>query len=360
MSLKTMKIYFILPNIGAGGAQRIVSFLVTMMDKKKFDTQLIVLGNQANSVFDIEGVDVRYLEKTRLLNAIPTLFKILKKEQPDLVFSSIGHINIILGLFSFYFRKIKFIVREASVLSKRMEFSSFNTSLFNFLIKLSYKGIEKIVCQSKDMRDDFVTNFNIAPHKLIVINNPITKEIPFEAREQLGSLVKFVTVGRLSEEKGHIRLLECLSKIEDYKFSYTIIGSGHCEQQIKEKAKSLNLEDKICYISFTNEVLNELKKYDYFLQGSFVEGFPNALLESCLVGTPVIAFNVLGGTKEIVESGVNGYLVENEDEFVSTLKDLNKLKNIQKTEAVNLSVKEKFKSQKIMKDYEELFTKTVQ
>jgi glycosyltransferase involved in cell wall biosynthesis len=87
------------------------------------------------------------------------------------------------------------------------------------------------------------------------------------------------------------------------------------------------------------------------LQGSYSEGFPNALLESCVVGTPVIAFNVPGGTKEIIEDGVNGFLVKNENEFLEKLND----NRIWDPEAIRESVVRKFSKEKILKQYENLF-----
>ena len=53
-----------------------------------------------------------------------------------------------------------------------------------------------------------------------------------------------------------------------------------------------------------------------FIQGSYVEGFPNAVLESCSVGTPVVAINCPGGTKEIIEHATNGFLVVSDDDFI--------------------------------------------
>ena len=48
------------------------------------------------------------------------------------------------------------------------------------------------------------------------------------------------------------------------------------------------------------KIIDYLSDSDFFIQGSYVEGFPNSVLESCSVGTPVIAFNCPGGTKEII------------------------------------------------------------
>ena len=71
------------------------------------------------------------------------------------------------------------------------------------------------------------------------------------------------------------------------------------------------------------------------------------------MGTPVIAFNAPGGTKDIVKDGQNGFLVENEVEFLSILNDIRKLKTIN-NEEVKLSVIDKFNSKKIVNQYEEL------
>ena len=124
--------------------------------------------------------------------------------------------------------------------------------------------------------------------------------------------------------------------------------------EIKDAIIRLGIQDKVNLIPYTSKVLELLSENDYFLQGSYVEGFPNALLESFTVGTPVLAFNAPGGTKEIVIQGVNGFIVENELEFRTVLSDLNKLKTIDR-EIVKKSVSEKFEVNTIVKKYEELF-----
>ncbi len=90
-----------------------------------------------------------------------------------------------------------------------------------------------------------------------------------------------------------------------------------------------------------------------FVLSSFTEGFPNALLESCAVGTPVIAYDAPGGTKEIIENGVNGFIVKNEREF------LNKISYLVSTpldpRTINKSVYKKFSKEVILFKYEQLF-----
>ncbi|OBX21888.1 hypothetical protein A9996_17540 [Gelidibacter algens] len=159
-----------------------------------------------------------------------------------------------------------------------------------------------------------------------------------------------ITIGRISEGKGYIRILEILAKLS-FPFQYTIIGEGAYYDIVFSKIRELGLNDKVNYIRFTNNVSEYLVDHDMFLQGSYSEGFPNALLESCAVGTPVIAFNVPGGTKEIIEDGINGFLVDNDDDFLEKLND-NREWN---PEIVRESVYKKFNKNKIISDYEKFF-----
>ena len=344
---------FILPSLRAGGAERIISYLAQELNTK-FKIKLIVLGSNQDNKYNVENIDVFYLNKTRLLFSIISLFNIIRKEKPHIVFSSISHVNTLMALFSFYFKKIKFIAREASVISEMVKFSDFKLKLNKKIIYWLYPKLDLIICQSTDMRNDFINNFNINNQKLKVIHNPITREISIHHKIKKTNLtVNFITIGRLSKEKGHLRLLDILSKV-NYDFRFTIIGEGVELENIKSYTNSLKLTDKIKFIPYTNNVLEELGKADFFLQGSYVEGFPNALLESCTVGTPVIAFDCPGGTKEIIQKGINGYLVDNDEEFLEILNNRELINNFNYKKVIN-TVESRFSSKKILAEYEKIF-----
>ncbi|MGY5351718.1 glycosyltransferase [Wenyingzhuangia sp. IMCC45533] len=353
--MRVKRLFFILPDLNAGGAQRVVTFLSKNIAQNFFEVKLIIIGAKNKTAFDLELVDVVYLGKSRLLKSIPTLISIFNKEKPDIVFSSIGNLNVVLGMLAIFYNKINFIAREASVVSNRAEYSSLGEKIYGLFLKLSYKNFSKIVCQSTDMKKDFIENFSIPSEKLVLINNPITELVSVGEKIKTTDKMMYITVGRLTEIKGHLRILHCLSKISNYEFEYTIVGSGNLKSKILETAEKLNLENKIVFIPFTSNVLKELSKHHFFLQGSYVEGFPNALLESCSVGVPGIAFNVPGGTKEIIQNGENGFLVENECEFIEVICDLDKLNSLKNCSEIKKSVELKFNANKILREYLELF-----
>ena len=349
------KILFILPSLKAGGAERVISFLAKNLDQNVFEIKLLVIGFKKDTVYNLDDLDVTFFNQKRLLNGVYPLFKLIKNNNPDLVFGTIRHVNILLGFYNIIFRNIRFIVREASVMSTMLKFSNSKKQIPNFLLNFLYNHLDAIVCQSNDIKKDLKLELGIKESKLITINNPITqiKQLPSE-NSGYPEIIKFITIGRLSEEKGHERILKGLAKVKNYSYSYTIIGNGPLELKIKDLAIELGILDNIKFIPYTSEVLENLSKSDFFIQGSYVEGFPNAVLECCSVGTPVLAFDCPGGTKEIIENGINGFLAVNEDDFNKMLQNLNKIPVFER-DIVRASVLSKFSSQKIIKEYENLF-----
>ena len=349
------KILFVLPSLKAGGAERVISFLAKSLDQNVFEIKIAVVGFKKDAVYSLDDLDVTFFNQNRLFNGVYQLYKFIKDKKPDLVFGTIRHVNILLGFYNLIFRNVRFIVREASVMSTMLKFSNSKKQIPNVLLKFLYNHLDAVVCQSNDIKKDLKYELGIKESKLTTINNPITqiKQLPSD-NSRYPEIIKFITIGRLSEEKGHERILKGLAKVKNYVYSYTIIGSGPLDLKIRDLAIELGIIDKITFIPYTSEVLENLSKSDFFIQGSYVEGFPNAVLESCSVGTPVIAFDCPGGTKEIIEDGINGFLAVTEDDFNKTLQNLNEIQMFERA-IVQESVLTKFSSQKIIKEYENLF-----
>jgi glycosyltransferase involved in cell wall biosynthesis len=355
---KQIKILFILPSLRAGGAERVISFIATHLDKQKFKSILVVIGKAEDAVYETQGIEVLFLNKNRVLTGIPELFKNILITKPQIVVGSITHVNRVIAVFSLFFPKIKFVGREASVLSIMNKFPTVNRKFTYLFFKKYHKYLDAVICQSEDMSEDLVMNYCVSKNKIHIINNPISENfIVKKKKNQPNKIKQLITIGRLSKEKGHLRLLKILAKL-DIPYHYTIIGTGSEKDKILELAKKLNISDKITYIPHTNNVARYLAESDLFLQGSYVEGFPNVLLESCAVGTPVIAFEAPGGTKEIIIENVNGCLVKNEQDYINCIEQMTSKNNFDPI-IVNQSVQKKYSKDIIIKKYEKKFTQII-
>ena len=103
--------------------------------------------------------------------------------------------------------------------------------------------------------------------------------------------VRFVTVGRLSPEKAHWRLMNAFALLNQ-EFPDTqlvIVGDGPLADELKDLASSLGVSDSVV---FTGQVQNPtylLKVCDCFVLSSDYEGQPMVILEALALGLPVIS-----------------------------------------------------------------------
>lgn len=355
MHKKRIKIGFFVPSLTSGGAERIMAFISQAIAEEKFETVLVSVGHEKDTKYDVSNTKVIYLNQDRVLTALPALYKILKTENFDVAMSAIRHMNALMGFLSLFFKKTKFIGREANVMSVLDNFKEPNDRDYpNWVYKFAYRQLDAIVCQSNDMLNDLSKEFPQFKSKYKLINNPITDGFTPKEKTKLASEpLQFITVASLEPRKGHLRVLEGLALL-DVDFKYYIIGKGSLENEIFTKAEHLGIREKVKHIPFTKEIKKHLADSNVFIQGSYVEGFPNALLESCAVGTPVIAFNAPGGINEIVQNGENGFIIENPSQLKDTINKILNSDNFT-PEKVSKSVFEKYHSTVIINRYEKLF-----
>lgn len=354
MKTTRIKISVVLPNLRAGGAERVMSFVAQKIDPSIFETTLVIIGLESEAAYNIKGINVIYFNKLRVQSGIKDLYRHIKTNRPDIVFSAIGHLNTVTAYMSWFFPKIKFVAREVNVLSVLAKFdepSGFNP--MHYLGEKRFNRFDKIICQSQDMLNDLNKSYKIKPKKLTVINNPVTSDFKIKTKTEVSKPIQFITVARLVKQKGHRRIIEVLGKL-NIPFHYTMIGDGPEKDKLYARIEELGFKEHVTNIPFTKDVAKYLAESDVYLQGSFVEGFPNAIIESCMVGTPVVAFNAPGGINEIINEGVNGYVVEQENEFINHLEAINRDYNFNINE-VSSSISNRYSEEIIIKKYEDLF-----
>lgn len=216
-----------------------------------------------------------------------------------------------------------------------------------------YKKCDKVVCVSKYCADKVkkaLGNTVDVTYKYNILND---EEILNLSKEKVNLKIFqenfpiFITVGRLSPEKGYVRLVNIMSDLKNmgYKFHLIIIGNGPEYEQIESKIKELNMED---FITMTGETKNPhkyTKKSDVFICSSFSEGYSTACTEAAILGVPIITTNVPGG-EEIINDCKCGALTGLDDNSLkeSIKKVLDNPKIIMKWKKIMSKSCNKFKS----------------
>lgn len=126
--------------------------------------------------------------------------------------------------------------------------------------------------------------------------------------------IQFISVGRLSPEKGYDRLISIVKRLKDegYLFSLWIIGNGPEKEKLSSHIEESGLCDTISLIGAKTNPHAYTSKADVFICSSFSEGYSTACTESIILGIPVITTKV-GGAKEIIEDSQCGILTETDD-----------------------------------------------
>lgn len=212
------------------------------------------------------------------------------------------------------------------------------------IAKDKFKDFDTIVNVSQGCKDRFDEIIPDYKHKSKLVYNTfnfqeiIDKSTEFNPYKDVADdLVKFVTVGRITNEQKRIdRILKVCKKLSDkgiYNYIWYIVGDGPDAVKLKEMVKELNLSDKIIFLGKQSNPFPFIKYADCLIMTSEYEAFPMTPNESIIVGTPVITTNHISA-KEIICDGQNGFIVENNHkgilekiEFIlknpEILKDLN-------------------------------------
>lgn len=146
---------------------------------------------------------------------------------------------------------------------------------------------------------------------------------------QPGDRLEIVTVARLNLTKGHSFTLEAIAAlvVEGIDIHYRIIGSGPEEKAIRAKVQRLGLDDRVEFTGALGQVAVRaaLDRAHVLTLTSFGQGeaAPVTVMEAMACGLPVVVTKI-GGTPDMIEDGVNGYLTTQRDvgEIVTSIRRL--------------------------------------
>ncbi len=134
-----------------------------------------------------------------------------------------------------------------------------------------------------------------------------------------------LAVGRITKQKGFDRLIEIWKEYKEQHpasdWKLKIVGDGEDKHLIESLINQYDLNNSVSIIPPTRNINQFYESAAVFLLTSRWEGLPMVLIESQAYGIPSVAYNCKTGPAEVIDNGVNGYLIEDgiKDEFVKYL-----------------------------------------
>ena len=170
------------------------------------------------------------------------------------------------------------------------------------------------------------------------------------------------TVLRLEKEKGVEFLIEAVSIVKDTapNVQLIIVGDGSQKKKLEKITQEFKIEKQVRFVGFQKDIKKWVASFDVFvLPSAKRESFGLVLLEAMALKKPIVATRI-GGIPEVVEEDSTGILVEpkNSRELAQAILDLYKNTDQRKImgEKGRQRVKEKFTLEKMIREYEKLFS----
>lgn len=293
-------------------------------------------GSELNEVVKDEGVDVIPIEMSRKITPVSDLislfkiYKILKKEKPEIVHSHTPKAGII-GMLAAKLAGVPIRLHTVAGLPL-MEANGPKRKILDYVEKLTYSCATKVYPNSKGLYHFILNNEYTGKHKLHVIANGSSNGIDtsYFSRERLSETdlanlksslsIKeddfvFIFVGRLVGDKGINELVHafkelCSSKYSSRTIKLLLVGPLESDLDALQNNTLIEIESNpnIISVGFQKDVRPYFAIADALIFPSYREGFPNVVMQAGAMGLPAIVSDI-NGCNEIIMEGQNGTII---------------------------------------------------
>ncbi len=323
--MKRRVMHLIATNFYGGPEKQIVEHLVRLNKSETYKGVLcsFLEGGQPNQILNVarqRGIETFAVPMNGPLDvrALMQVYRLLKRQGIDLL---VGHHYkaVIFGVIAGRLLGIPVLnySRGFTAENKRVAF-------YEKLERLFVRGTKGIISVSEGQREK-LQRFGIRKKNMWVVHNgvEVNNEIEKPLRSKIEVFGQFdipenallaISVGRLSPEKGHRFLIEAMKLLEEEldNIYFLFCGEGVCTPNLQHQASEYSVHFHCRFAGFQTDMSSIYNACDFLVLPSLTEGLPNVVLEAFAHKKPVVATSV-GGVPEVVDDGLNGFLVPSED-----------------------------------------------
>jgi len=304
-----------------GGGESHVLDLVEELDKEKYESIVLsfTFGPMVDRMKEM-GIKTYVIETEKPFNFTkwPEVEEILLKEKIDIVHAHGTRAN------SNTFKSAK---KLGIPIVYTVHGWSFHPDQNFFIKNLRIQGEKFLVnkanltiCVSDNNLHSAEENFKMARAKVIKYGINLNKYNPqqnfLEVRKELDINPSTVLVGyvvRMTKQKDPLTLVNAIALIpKELDIKFLFVGDGELKNDAIKLAKELNVDGKIIFLDFRQDVPNILNAIDIYCLPSLWEGLPIGMLEAMAMNKAVVVTSI-DGAKEVIKTGENGMLVPVQD-----------------------------------------------
>lgn len=320
MTENAHRLTYLISSLEMGGAERGMVRLINELNGK-YDTTVVALQGGKRTIVDdvpsnVEVIDLD-IESTLDVRNLSRLWREINKA--DVLVCSLYHaavIGTVLGR-----------LRRVPTILTWQHNESFQNSLRQTVFDLAARLSDQVLADSEAVASMLSGTFNIPDDVIstVPIAGVDTEQFaPTDNRASSDSEREKTVVGILgtiTEQKNHDAVLAAAERLQDEAIEFEVAGDGPRREELESEASRRNLN--ITFHGFVSDAPTFLNRLDIYVQPSHYEGLCITAIEAMACGLPVVATEVGGLTKSIVD-GKTGYLVppNNHDVFTERIRQL--------------------------------------
>lgn len=321
-----MKVLICIPSLAIGGAEKFVLDLAVNLKRDNYDVVVAETRNKVHSVFRrmLEEHEIKIVDLTgkSYLEMLKKQICYLANNHFDVIHANIGsvlHTMLVCWMLRIP-RKFYTIHNEPKLL--------YGDSIFKKMVyktAFSFFGFVPVAI-SQTIRNAVASEFGIDRTRIPIVNNGVDIErfVPTEF-EKHGQDIRLISVGTLYWVKNQKMLIDATINLHNrgYIVSLDILGEGEDRCRLETAIAQCNADSYIFLHGRKEDIEVYLQRSDIYVSASKTEGLPLSILEAMACGLPIVATDV-GGTKDIVIDGVNGFLVsaDSQEELETAIENL--------------------------------------
>lgn len=294
---------FVVSQLSTGGAERVISILANNFANRDYEVHLITYMDVTNSYL---------LDNKIIYSKLPVIrgnrirqhcarIKWIRKYIRD------NDIDIYITFEHYYGWTCVYNTRVAYITSMRNDPIHDKLSIVERLLrKTNFEYAQAVIFQTSEIKNYF--SEKIQQHGFIV-KNPLPNNLPLCHSEKQK---KIVAVSRLEPQKNLSMLLKAFKTVvcSHPEYILEIYGDGSERKNIEQEIIKYSLEKNVLLKGFCENVTEKISDAYIYVCTSNYEGLSNALLECMAMGLAVISTDSAGGgAREVIQDGVNGFLI---------------------------------------------------
>ncbi|MCD6319965.1 MAG: glycosyltransferase family 4 protein [Candidatus Desulfofervidaceae bacterium] len=316
-----------------GGAERNTYYSIQGLDRERYDvdlaigrdSQLDLLENyEHGQVLQIDSL-VRDPNPLLDLGALFRLYRLIKSGNYDIVHTHTGKAGI-LGRIAARIARVPIIIHglHGTMTSPNPVLDK----IYLFLDRFTGRFTDCFISVGEDLKQRYIKRKIGDPSKYRVIHSgmdlnafykagDLPKPAVIKKRRELGVADDELAVGMvasLEPRKGHKYAISAIRELIQHHTNIKLlfVGDGWYRAKLEELVRQNGLEDSIIFTGYREDIAEVIATFDIVILTSLWEGLPQVLVQSAAVGKPIVTFDV-EGAEEVVQDGVNGFIVPLKD-----------------------------------------------